>query len=64
MHKAYMNDISEGLEQFKNLLSVLEVGSLRSENQERDIARVKRNIALNEAVLRIERDRAFNAAQS
>jgi hypothetical protein len=51
--QAYLNDIAEGLEQFKGLLSLMKAGSLSSD--ERDIARVKRHIAINETVLRLER---------
>jgi hypothetical protein len=62
MHNAYMNEIATPLEGFKSLLSVMQTGGLRSENQDREIARVKRNIALNETVLRIERDRVISAS--
>jgi hypothetical protein len=64
MFQTYMSEIAEQLEQFKGLLSVMESGALRSGNQEGAIASVKRNIALNEAVLRIEKDRVINAARS
>jgi hypothetical protein len=64
MHQEYMNEIAKQLEQFKGLLSFMESGALRSENQEVAVASVKRNIALNEAVLRIEKDRALKAARS
>jgi hypothetical protein len=60
--QAYLNDIAKGLEQFKGLLSLMEAGALSS--SERDIASVKRHIALNETVLRLERDRTINATRA
>ena len=39
--QAYLNDIAEGLEKFKGLLSLMEAGSLTSD--QRDIERVKRH---------------------